>query len=890
MFDRIRYRLRAILRGSAIDRERRDELARHLDRKPDVVVADGMSPSAAAARREFGRAAAHPVAGRLARCPQWIDSLRVDVRFALRYFARKPLATTTIVLLLALGIGGASIQLSVLQTFTQRPPPGIPEDLPLVHVRGMYRANGIPTWRDRSLWYGELREMAELPNTFAALVGWTSNQVVARVPGALDGGHLTVQFVTPGFFRTIGVRPTNGPGLPATGDASQPAGVISYGMWEDVFDRGDVAGRVVTINGVGVRVASVAPPLFSGLLPIDSRRMMWVPLSARAAVIGLSDSSAYASLDSARFEVVGRLAPGVSPQRATAVAHIVTARVAARMLPPSPRGAPTNYIADADVVPLRGITWGSVGRNRALLLAAWALLTTLVLAIVCTNVGGLVISAGMRRHHEIGIRLALGASRARVIRQLLTESMLLALAGGGLGLLVFRAGVALASRVPEIQRVRPDLETVGLTMLLALGTAILFGLTPAFHATRQSVAEGLKSTGSGATRRSRMHQAFVIGQVVAAVPLLVLIASLTTTMMQRPSALPAGIPDHVLKLGVYYGVPGSPAQRLVALDRLTHRLGEIPDVVGVVPDAARLRLATLSVRPEDRGSLTRAGDPIQAEMLLSKPGYFDLLGVPLVLGTDLPPADSGWTAVIGSDLARALRGTANPIGRRLRQVSPALPVQRDLVVTGVYDADRLPAVGERASIYITVKDWPAGSYLVRTQGPAVNLADTVRRIAHAELPSAEIDRPLTLAQIDAVQHSSDIKAQEGAAACAALVLLLSSIGLYGIVALSVGQRHREIGVRMALGARAGQVVGLFYSSGLALGVLGLIIGLPIGLFAARFLPVLAVQGGAPRPRSPSLLLVGGLVAGVMLVVTSIATLIPASRAATVDPVGALRAE
>jgi putative ABC transport system permease protein len=874
MLDRLRYHLRAVFRRAAVEREMREEMREHLDRRVESLVAQGM----------------HQDAGREARRTQWVDALRLDVHFALRYFARKPLASATIVLVLALGIGGESVQLSVLQTFIQRPPAGLPEDVPLVRVRGMYRANGVPAWHDRSLWYGELRELADLPNTFTAVAGWTSTQVAATVPGALDGDLLFAEFVTPNFFRTIGVRPTNGPGLAAAGDASQPVGIISYGMWEDVFDRGAVAGRVVTLNGIAVRVAGVAPPDFNGPLPVGTRRMMWLPLSARAAVIGVSDSSAYASLDSAWFQVVGRLAAGVSPARAAAAAHVVAARVAARMLPRSARGTPP-YVVGADVVALRGVTSLSVEGAVPLLLAAWMLLTILVLAIVCTNVGGLVIGAGVLRQHEIGVRLSLGASRARLIRQLLTESTLLAVAGGGLGLLVFRAGVAAASRIPEIQSVRPDLETVGLTMLVALGTAVLFGLTPALHATRQGVAEVLKRSGSGATRRSRLHQAFVIGQVVAAQPLLVLIASMTTTLMiHDPSALPANVPDHVLRLGLYAGtIPGSYAQRLAALDRLSHRLDEIPGVAGVVPDASLLRSATLSVRKEDRGSLARANDPIAVDLMISKPGYFRLLSVPLLRGNDLP-ADTGWTAVIGSDLARALWGASDPIGRRLQQVSPVLRVQRDIVVTGVYDATRLPSNADHVRIYSPVKEWPGVNYLIRTEGPAVNLADTLRRIARAELPSVSVERPTTLAQLDAARESGANTGRRAAAGVAGLVLLLSSIGLYGIVALSVGQRQREIGVRMALGARASQVVSLFYKSGLALGALGLVVGLPIGLFAAHFLPALEARGGISEPRAPSMLLVGCLVSGVVLVVTSIATLIPASRAATVDPVAALRVE
>jgi len=756
----------------------------------------------------------------------------------------------------------------------------------------MSRAKNETDWHDRMLWYAEMREIEALPNTFAAVAAWTPGRVVGTVPGALDEATVHVHFVTDGYFPALGIRTTHGPGLPngAQGDDTPLAGVISYAMWEDVFNRAEVAGRTVTLNGIAVRVAGVAPPAFTGALPVDNRRMMWLPLASRAMVIGTPDSSAYARLDSAYFYVVGRLRPGVTADAATAVARVITSRVAARVVPPPAPGARSIYVYDSDVVPLRGIT--SVDSDMPLIFTIWTVLTMLVLLVVCTNVSGLVISAAVGRRQEIAVRLSLGASRGRVIRQLLTESVLLAFTGAALGLLVFRVIIAALSHIPEVEHVKPDLETVGFTMLVAAGTGILFGITPAFHATRHGVAEVLKSAGQGATRRSRMHQVFVVAQIVLTQPLLVLIASMVSEIMmkERPS-LPTGIPDRVLRIDVdVWSIPGSNAERSAALGRLVRRIAATPGVVQVVPDPDPLRSATLAVREEDRGSIARANDPINVEMMLSKAGYFAVLGVPLLRGTDRPPADTGLTMIISSDLARGIWGTADPIGRRFRQTSPTLPIQRDFVVTGVYDSRHLASGEGRARIYRSVKDWPASRYLVRTNGPAVGLADTLRRIAREELPSAPIEWPRTLAQIDAERMSSANTARLAAAGSASLVLLLASIGLYGIVALSVGQRRREIGVRMALGARAVEVVGLFYRSGVKLGALGLFVGLPISLAATRFLPAMGEQAGNSNAQPPNLALVGTVVAVVVLVVASVATLIPASRAATVNPVTALRSE
>ena len=890
MLHRLRYWLRAIFRRTELDREINEEIRLHLDRRTEALVAEGLSPDEARliARREFGNPTAHQDAGRDASRTAWVDSIRADVRFALRYFARKPLSSATIVLVLALGIGGISFQLSALLSITTRPPAGLSEDLPLVRLRGMYRAKDAPNWKNRTLWYSEIREIADISNTFAATAGWTTSRVVASARGGTGDATLWAQFVTKDFFRVIGVRVTQGPGLPGT-ETAEPVGVISYAMWEDMFDRGEVAGRTVTVNGIAVRVVGVAPRLFTGALPVDNRRMMWLPLSSRATVLGLAASNPAANLDSANFQAVGLLRPGVSPERATAAAHVVTARVVARMTPPTATNAGAINVFESDVVPLRGST--SVNDEMPLILAAWAFLSTLIMAIVCTNVSGLVISASVSRRHEIAVRLSLGASRRRVIRQLLTESVLLAFGGAVLGFIVYLAVIAAASRIPEVEYIRPDLATLAFTMLVAVGTGILFGITPALHATRRGVAEVLKTEG-GSTGRSRMHQSFVVAQVLLIQPLLVLIASLIGGLMNTDRALlPNGIADRVLQFSIDVdAMPGTDAEKGVALRRLVNRLEQTPGVVKVLPAPDPLRSATLSVREEDRGRIARANDPVQVDMMLSTAGYFDLLGVPLLRGNDLPPADTGWTTIISSDLARALFGASDPIGKRFKQISPTPSRPRDLIVTGVYDSRHLPSGMATAIVYRSVKEWQARRYLIRTAAPAVNFADTIRRIAREEIPTTPVDPPMSLAQIDEREASGMRTARLAGVSVATLVLLLASIGLYGIVALSVGQRRREIGVRMALGARAGQVVGLFYRSGLKLGMLGLALGLPISLVAARVLPELSEQAGSDGIRIPNLLLVGAMVAAVVLIVASIATLIPATRAATVNPVTALRAE
>jgi predicted permease len=850
-----------------------------------------------------------------ARGRRWIDSVGADVRFALRFFGRKPLSSATIVLVLAFGIAGYAVLFGLLQSATMRTPPGVPDDVPLVLVRALVREKTQPAWSPLRFSYPALREMSDLHAIFSAVTGWTENDVVVDVPGALDHAVTKGQFVTDGYFSILGVRPVRGSELPATvlgGDAaaeSQLAAVISHAMWEDAFGRQDVSNRTMTVNGLRVRIAGVAPPQFEGALGGDDHRRlrMWLPLATRAAILAAASgthSSAVAALssaDSTLFEAVGRLKPGVSMKQATAAARVIAIRAVSQRTPPRTIGpepaTPEVLLHDADVVPLNGwagafnAATGLQDNELPVFFTTMGIVVTLVLLVVCTNVAALVISAAVGRRHEIAVRLSLGASRARVIRQLLTENIVLAAFGGALSLVAYWGAIVALSRFPQAAFFRPDVGTVAFTMLTALGTGILCGLAPALHATRSGVATALKDTSTGATRRSRLQHTFVVAQVMFTQPLLLLIASIIgSSMMETKKPLPEGIADHVLRLQIDTRfVPGTVAQRRAAVERALRRIGEVPGVITVLPDPVLFRDATLVVREEDRGPLERAAHPVALRMQLVTAGYFDLVGLPLLRGSDLAPSsDTSATMIIGSELARQLWGDADPIGRRFSQISPPPAVKREIVVTGVYDSRYFDR--DRSVVYRSVNVlWSSGDYLIRTAVPASDLAASIRRIAREELPLAPINPPVTLAQNEIASTRTERSIQAGAAAVGALVLLLSSLGLYGAVALGVGQRRREIGIRMALGARAGRVVALFYAGGVRLGIIGLVLGLPVSLVANYLLS--SQDGGLnPAEKTPSLVLVGGVIAVVVLLVASVATLIPATSAARVNPVTTLRSE
>jgi len=565
------------------------------------------------------------------------------------------------------------------------------------------------------------------------------------------------------------------------------------------------------------------------------------------------------------------------------------------MTPPRSAGAdaakPAALLYDSDVISLQGSSdalKAALGipydSGLAALLATLATLALLLLVVVCTNVGALVITASVERRAEIAVRLSLGASRARVIRQLLTESVVLSAFGGMLGLVGVWGLIVALRRIPTAAFFRPDLGTLAFTMSIALGTGIVCGLTPALHATRSGVAAALKDA-TVASRRSRLHQAFVVAQVMFTQPLLMFVGIIIGSLIIVPKQpLPHGVSQRILKLDLDLGsMPGLVTAKNAAADRLALRIAQTPGVASVVPEPVFLRQTTLIVRAEDRDPVAGAPDHLTALIEFVTPGYFDLLDVPLLRGSDVAPSsDTSRTVIVGSDLARRLWGGADPIGRRFIELLQAQ--RRDLVVSGVYDS-RYFAQSDAELVFRSAARLSSGKYLIRTVAPASDLAVSIRGIAREEIPLAPIRSLLTMQQFEIESSRGARSLRAGLAACGALVLFLSSIGLYGAVALGVRQRRREIGVRMALGARAEQVIALFYSEGLRLSILGLLLGLPISVAAAYRIDT-QPAGNA----MPSHALVGGLIALVVLVLASVATVIPAARAARVSPAISLRSE
>ena len=896
MFHNIRSYLRAVFQRGAVDREMRDEMATHLEQATVRFRRRGLTETdaRAAALREFGNVGVLQEEARDARGARWVESLAADLRYALRHFSRMPVTAITLVLVLALGIGVNSLIFSVLQSFILRAPPGVKVDGSLVRVRGtqVLRERGLRVAREFS--GPELDAIAAHGDVFASVASWATASLMVSVGDTVGPRAYRGHFVSPNYFSTLGVRPTIGPGLPSVRSDAPGAElvvVLAYPLWERFGADSSIFGRTIRVNGIEVRVVGVAPRTFQG--PFggpDAGVSLWMPLDARAQIVRGSPF-AFASRDSTFLEAIARLTPNATRAQATSVARVVATQVA-----PERReqigGNSVEY--STEVVKLLGS--GELDGASLLGFTLAVIGALLILLITCTNVSALLVGAGVARQREIAIRLSLGASRRRIVRQLITESTLIASAAGALALGTYWAIFRGLSWEYGPMPIYPDFVTVGFTALIALGTGVVFGMSPALHATRLDVATSLKSAGgSGSTSRSRLQRAFIVAQICLTQPLLIGLVMVFGIARTEFSAYRIDDPlaDRLIQIHFNAGDDGHASKLNAKQQRIREvmdGISQLPGVERVSPQAGGFATANFRVPVADRGSGRRADEVVRAEIDYAPPGYLALRSIPVIRGRDLTAGDTlgaEWPVVIGNDLARTFWGTSDPIGRRLEV--PAGPAGPGLtaVVVGVFDTTHAATRGAVRVYTAHGQFWWKNMYLIRTRAPGSSIIPSVRQIVHTALPDIQIYDLRTLGQIGREDQRDIVMVSSMASGGGALALLLASIGLYGVVALSVRQRNREIGIRVALGARPRQVTLMFFASGLRLSVAGIMLGLPLSVAAMYFI----VSRVAARYLDTVWLVAGGaVIAGLVIIVASVATLIPARRAAGVDPLTAIRVD
>ncbi|MGQ0645965.1 MAG: ABC transporter permease [Gemmatimonadaceae bacterium] len=898
---RAMLRLRAIVARTSFEKAMQSEMRDHLDRATDRLVARGMSRSHArlAARHEFGNVTLLQEEARDARGARWVDALRGDVQFAFRYFARHKATVAIIVAVLALSTGANTLIFSTFQAQFLRPAPGVPDDDAQARIWARARATQTARWEPRLFSEPELEALAERREIFSEVAAWMSDEVI------LDGGDRSgargvgAQFVTPNFFSALGVPLAAGQGF-ARGAAhgADMAAVMSYLIAEQLYGNpANAVGRQVLVNELPVHVVGVAPPRFQGALRNMDEPALWIPVSARA---GISRISPRWLTDEPTLALFARMSPGASRDQATTLAR----HVVARALPDS--AARVGMARTAHVLAMHEPPPGN-DTNEIILAFSWiTTIGVLILLVAWMNVSSLMVAAAVGRRHEIAVRLSLGASRTRLLRQLVTESTLLALVGGAAGLtLAWWVLTWMAKTEIDGVDIVPDAGTLAFVLALALVTGILFGLSPALHATRGGVARALRDSGTATTSGSRLQRTFVAAQIMLSQPLLVVLGMMLTLVIADYQPLSPEMSRHVISVGFRPLATGAPGQRREAVDALIPRIVERPEVLGAVPQAEAFALRGVVVPDRQAPNAQRDTVPTILHEEGAAPGWFALVDVPIILGRDVSLADTAAAdhpIVIGSDLARALWGDASPVGRTLP--SPPLPgFDQDsiaMTVIGVYDATRrLPGVswsGEdvRGSMSASLtrvytahgKHWQRDRILVRTRGPAEPFLPELQRFLRAAAPSLPLSPMRTLAQADANVYRETLRVALFAGAGGALALLLASLGLYGVVTLAVQQRTREIGIRIAVGAHPARVARMFLASGMRVSVIALFLGLPLSIVGLR----VALSRGLVVAPGVNAYLIGVGIAVMLLALASAATWVPARRAAQVDPATTLRVE
>lgn len=902
--------LRSVLFRNRLEQEMQAEMEEHIERSTKRLIARGLSPEAARlqATREFGNVPDLQEEGRIARGTHGFDTLLGDVRFAFRHFVRNPLSTLTMVTVLSIGIAVNVVLFTMVYSFTERPPSGIEPSNDLVRIRGSQL--GVDSRIERAFTIAEFEAYRTLSNQFAAVAGWTSQLVTARSPG-VEEATVTATFVTDQYFNVLGTQPIIGRGL-VGGNGAQLV-VLSHAAWTRTFgeDPG-IVGRTITLAEVPFTVAGVAPPRFRGAAwEARNDMQVWLPLPSRNLLFPDAPG------DAAVLLAIARLKAGTTRDAASAASYVIAQRLTAERTRDSmdSGGATARLVRDpsVEVVPLLADNLEPGFENEvAFAKLAVAVLGLLTLLVTCANLGSLQTGLALARRREIAIRMSLGAQRLRIVRQLVTESLLLSvLAGVGavaLTLLIIRVILWIVGSFS----VDLVFNRVALffTFGIALAAGLLFGLSPALHATRVAIAGVLKdSAGAVAGGRARLQRSLVVAQIAFTQPLAVCVAALVimgiTDYRENP---PNPYGESIVQLRLtsvdaqtVASNPGSEDLAALGRERLeTERLiaafAQIPGITQAAFVPNQIPVSSAVFKLENVKGTTAVNSDFYLRARAAMPGYLGLVGTPIILGRDLLSADTAGfrantiPAVIGDDMARSLWGDGNPIGQRVGRAEATEPMTLEIV--GVYDEDADALGHSRRPFTVFVPPDPRGARLgasrfimLRLSASAETVVPTIRRVIREEAPRSAIVELRTLASFEKQERSVIWGALALFSTSGLVVLLLCALGLYAVVAFAVGQRTGEIAVRMAIGARGRQVVRHFASDGLRLTLVGVVLGLPLSA-----LGLYVMMSLAPEAPHVSVAIVMATVAIGVLGVASLASWIPASRAAKVDPSTILRRE
>ncbi|MGH9406463.1 MAG: ADOP family duplicated permease [Terriglobia bacterium] len=905
-------------REAEIDRE----LRTHIELEAEEQTEAGLSPEEAhyAARRALGNTVQIKEDVRMTWGGQWLETLLQDLRYGLRQLRRNPGFTAVAVITLALGIGANTAIFTVFDAVLLRPlpvrQPGRLVMLTNPDVRGS--TYGYESGTRDLLGYPEFEYLRDHNSVFSSLFAADSElpavpvRLVSertRPSGQPDTAH--VSLVSGDYFATLGVHALLGRAFTSSVDEARgasPVAVISYAFWQRRFGLNpSVLRQTVEIRQTLFTIVGVAAPGFSGVT-VGEAPDLWVPLTMQAAVYpGRDMLSPVAAMQNEYIwlQAMARLKPGVTLEQAQANVTILFRRMLESQAGPGLTAAQSKEYLDQriqlqsgarGVAPVRG----AMGDPLIVLMG----LVGIVLLIACANVANLLLARGSGRQQEFAIRAAIGAGRARLIRQLLAESFMLTFFGAAAGILLARwAGALLVRSMPGADRAAAtvhlalplDGRVLGFILIITVLTALFFGLIPAWRAARVDVGPVLKSAGA-AGRSSRRYSAgklLVVGQVSASVILLVA-AGVFAHSLARLGEVSLGYnPEHLVLFRVDAAAAGYQGKSMtVFCRRLLDRLAAVPGVSGATVSSGGLFEGADSGDPiAVEGYTPAGGEAPHARMDQVGPGYFTTVGIPILLGRQIEEEDSApapRAAVINQAFAQVYFAHTSPLGKTVRDTFPGNPGAMEIV--GIAGNSRHNSLREPVEprIYFPLFNslWPEReiSFEVRTAASPSTDSAAIRQAVGEINPALLPVRMETLPGLLERSLGGTRFIAGLAGLFALLAALLAGIGLYGVMAYTVARQAREIGIRMALGAAPGKILWQVLSESFLLVAIGVAVGVPLAIAGTHLVRSLLFGLGTVDP--PVLIAAAALLAGVAV----LAGFLPARSAARVDPMVALRHE
>jgi macrolide transport system ATP-binding/permease protein len=905
---RLRYWIESGKRGEAL----REEMELHLAEKAAELQADGMTAERARseARRRFGNVGLKHEESREIWVTRFWSELGQDVRYGFRTMTANKAFSALAVLSLALGIGANTAIYSLMESILLRSlPVADPESLVVLNWHSRQPQEGSKEWVhvihgvQGIFWpgdkgalvsgifpYGALETLRERNSVFSTLFGYFNGRIRSlAVRGQATSA--SVEFVTGEYFRGLEVAPAAGRLIDSEDDrlGAAPVAVISFAASQNRYGGpANAIRQPILVDNIPFTVIGVAPPGFFGVDPAVAPDL-YLPLHTNVLLDGTGAAHMYGDANFYWIEMMGRLRPGVSMAQAQAalaprfqqwVATTATtdgerAKLPALMLNPGAAGL------------------GSLRRKYSKPLYVLLMMAGLILAIACANIANLSLARAAARRREMAVRLSLGAGRFRVVRQLLTESLMLASLGGTLGVLFAIWGVRsltlLLSNGRENFPLHAELNwnALGVTAALSVVCGLLFGLVPAIQSTRPDVMPALNNGRSGGPRRRAQH-VLVVAQIAISFLILAAAGLFVRTLNKLHSVQLGYARENILLFSVNARQAGHRDPEIATFyTDLRKRFESIPGVSSAT-------LSHSSIISADRAGETYRGTMkigavtvLGAGVLVAGPRFLTTMQIPILAGREIDDRDqpgSTPVAVISERLARTYFGNENPVGQRITFLDEKL----DLEIVGVSANLRYGRLKEESpmTVFVAVSQFsPDGmTYALRTAGDPLRYVRSVHEIvreADSRIPvtnvvtqAAEIDRTIS-------QEVTFAKLSTG---FAVLALLIACVGLYATVSYNVARQVGEIGIRMALGAQRGTVVWMVLRRVLLLAAVGLAIGVPAALSAFQLIKSFLFE---TQPNDPGTLVLAGVV---LLSAAILAGYAPARRASRIDPLAALRHE